>query len=481
MIRILPVCSTTNRRPEPSPACVTRTGLDRPEATRSSDPAAVGATADAAGPGSRPTRSAEPATSEDRREARAREGQAGAGESVRHGAHGPPDRVRLASRPSSGSSAPAVRVEQEERRLAPLLAGLATSVRPGVHRSGRGSWSGALRRQPSTSVPTRRPAVPASPRSRRIGVAPARSGRSPHSRSSPQGTPHGRPLAILCRWTTRPPLRRPEHDQPAARGPRQAARPRVRGGLRRPGPRVPAPGRSRRRAARARRVRRDPRVARTDGPPARDRARQPGPRLHRSTRCSSPTVARSRCVRASRTGCPSRARSKPGRSRAGIPTARSDRAAGHHRGWRHVLAPAGPALCIGRTLRTNDDGVRQLAELVGGDVRVFDVPYWRGPAELIHLLSVISPVADDLAVVYEPLLPVGPVAAARRSRRPPAAGLGRGVPDARLQRAGRPARRRHPGRGQSRRSPRRWRRPAARSTRTRPPRSGSTAPAAPPA
>jgi N-dimethylarginine dimethylaminohydrolase len=64
-------------------------------------------------------------------------------------------------------------------------------------------------------------------------------------------------------------------------------------------------------------------------------------------------------------------------------------------------------LCIGRTLRTNGDGVRQLAALVGGDVRVFDVPYWRGDAELIHLLSVISPVADDLAVVYLPLLPVG--------------------------------------------------------------------------
>jgi dimethylargininase len=64
-------------------------------------------------------------------------------------------------------------------------------------------------------------------------------------------------------------------------------------------------------------------------------------------------------------------------------------------------------LCIGRTLRTNDDGARQLAGIVGGDVRIFDVPYWRGPAELIHLLSVISPVADDLAVVYLPLLPVG--------------------------------------------------------------------------
>jgi N-dimethylarginine dimethylaminohydrolase len=63
--------------------------------------------------------------------------------------------------------------------------------------------------------------------------------------------------------------------------------------------------------------------------------------------------------------------------------------------------------CIGRTLRSNASGVVQLADLVGGDVRVFDLPYWRGPTELIHLLSVVSPVADDLAVVYLPLLPVG--------------------------------------------------------------------------
>ena len=63
--------------------------------------------------------------------------------------------------------------------------------------------------------------------------------------------------------------------------------------------------------------------------------------------------------------------------------------------------------CIGRTLRTNSIGVAQLADIIGGDVRVFDVPYWKGPAELIHLMSVISPVANDLAVVYLPLLPVG--------------------------------------------------------------------------
>ena len=62
--------------------------------------------------------------------------------------------------------------------------------------------------------------------------------------------------------------------------------------------------------------------------------------------------------------------------------------------------------CIGHTLRTNAVGAGQLAGIVGGDVRVFDLPYAGGPAELLHLLSVISPVADDLAVVYLPLLPV---------------------------------------------------------------------------
>jgi len=64
-------------------------------------------------------------------------------------------------------------------------------------------------------------------------------------------------------------------------------------------------------------------------------------------------------------------------------------------------------LCIGRTLRTNHDGAQQLAAIIGGDVRIFDVPYWKGPAELVHLLSVVSPVADDAAVVVLPLLPAG--------------------------------------------------------------------------
>ena len=64
-------------------------------------------------------------------------------------------------------------------------------------------------------------------------------------------------------------------------------------------------------------------------------------------------------------------------------------------------------VCIGRSLRTNRAGASQLADLVGGEVHVFDLPYHRGPGDLVHLLSVISPVAERLAVVFLPLLPVG--------------------------------------------------------------------------
>jgi dimethylargininase len=91
---------------------------------------------------------------------------------------------------------------------------------------------------------------------------------------------------------------------------------------------------------------------------------------------------------------------------AGIPTAGRIEAPGTIEGGDTLwLRP--DLFCVGRTLRTNRAGADQLTALVGDDVRVFDVPYWKGAAELIHLMSVISPVADDLAVVYLPLLPVG--------------------------------------------------------------------------
>lgn len=66
-------------------------------------------------------------------------------------------------------------------------------------------------------------------------------------------------------------------------------------------------------------------------------------------------------------------------------------------------------LGVARGYRTNAEAHRQLAELLGREGVVlarFDLPHHRGPAALLHLLSIISPIADDLAAVFEPLPPV---------------------------------------------------------------------------
>jgi N-dimethylarginine dimethylaminohydrolase len=66
-------------------------------------------------------------------------------------------------------------------------------------------------------------------------------------------------------------------------------------------------------------------------------------------------------------------------------------------------------LAVGHGYRTNAEGIRQLREILAGiDVEVvaYDLPYFHGPAECMHLLSMISPLAADLAVVYKPLMAV---------------------------------------------------------------------------
>jgi dimethylargininase len=64
-------------------------------------------------------------------------------------------------------------------------------------------------------------------------------------------------------------------------------------------------------------------------------------------------------------------------------------------------------LLAGRGYRTNDRGIRALADaLPGVDVLAFDLPHLRGAGEVLHLLSLLSPLDADLAVAYLPLLPV---------------------------------------------------------------------------
>jgi dimethylargininase len=64
-------------------------------------------------------------------------------------------------------------------------------------------------------------------------------------------------------------------------------------------------------------------------------------------------------------------------------------------------------LLVGRGYRTNDEGIRQLAEAMPGvDVVVFDLPHLHGAGEVLHLMSLLSPLDVDLAVAYPPLIPV---------------------------------------------------------------------------
>lgn len=65
-------------------------------------------------------------------------------------------------------------------------------------------------------------------------------------------------------------------------------------------------------------------------------------------------------------------------------------------------------LVAGRTYRTNDEGIRQLTHILRGiaDVVKVTLPHWHGGGEILHLLSLVSPVSEKLAVAYPPLMPI---------------------------------------------------------------------------
>lgn len=66
-------------------------------------------------------------------------------------------------------------------------------------------------------------------------------------------------------------------------------------------------------------------------------------------------------------------------------------------------------LAVGRGYRTNQAGIDQLRAFVaddGIDVVQFDLPHHHGPERCLHLMSLVSVLDDDLALVFEPLLPV---------------------------------------------------------------------------
>jgi N-dimethylarginine dimethylaminohydrolase len=66
-------------------------------------------------------------------------------------------------------------------------------------------------------------------------------------------------------------------------------------------------------------------------------------------------------------------------------------------------------LAVGLGFRTNAEGLRQLREALSGigvSVIPVELPYYTGPETCLHLLSLISIVDHNTAVVYPPLLSV---------------------------------------------------------------------------
>jgi len=93
--------------------------------------------------------------------------------------------------------------------------------------------------------------------------------------------------------------------------------------------------------------------------------------------------------------------------RLGIPILGRVEAPGQVEGGDCVWVDA-RTLAIGRGVRSNQEGIQQVSNLLtplGVSVYGFDLPLWQGEEACLHLMSVISPLADDLALVYSPLLP----------------------------------------------------------------------------
>ncbi len=66
------------------------------------------------------------------------------------------------------------------------------------------------------------------------------------------------------------------------------------------------------------------------------------------------------------------------------------------------------SIAIGRGFRSNQSGIDQFSEIAarhGVSVEVFDLPYLHGPEACLHLMSLVSPLDTNLALVHAPLMP----------------------------------------------------------------------------
>ncbi len=66
------------------------------------------------------------------------------------------------------------------------------------------------------------------------------------------------------------------------------------------------------------------------------------------------------------------------------------------------------SIIVGQGYRTNAGGIRQMKNLLSDcldEVIIAQLPHWRGPSDVFHLMSILSPVDHDKALVYSPLMP----------------------------------------------------------------------------
>ena len=67
-------------------------------------------------------------------------------------------------------------------------------------------------------------------------------------------------------------------------------------------------------------------------------------------------------------------------------------------------------VAAGLTYRTNNKGIDQLRKILSTisiEVISVDLPHWNGPVDVLHLMSLISPLNENLFLIYKKLLPIG--------------------------------------------------------------------------
>lgn len=63
---------------------------------------------------------------------------------------------------------------------------------------------------------------------------------------------------------------------------------------------------------------------------------------------------------------------------------------------------------VGLGPRTNKEGINQLKQILGDDVdlEIVELPKPNHPEDVLHLMSIISPVDKDLSLIYRPFMPI---------------------------------------------------------------------------